>query len=340
MATLKITNTTVPSVSIDDVGIIIPAGIGSFDTITDLELLRDLAVSNNLRTLIGAGTLTISDGTNALVVDDLAAYFASGGVTEPKGSLPVSTGPGFKNFPVGANGQVSVSDANDPVGLKYVPYPFSRWAVKRRWFMIQQNGGLTTLNQAGFTTAPTLTGTAALLSLTTAQFIQYTSGIVINNDAGWLSTAFSQTQFNFRPMWSCAMRVGTPITLCRYWLGMFASTPMAATDPAISGFGFRYSTDVDGTAFWRTWSNDGAGGGTVTVTTVALVANTVYNLVAEVAQDGLSIAFYIDDVLVATHTTNLPVGATPLGHVEQVRTLDVTAKLISISKIYVAQNGV
>jgi hypothetical protein len=337
MATLKITNTTVPAVSIDDVGVIIPAGIGSFDSFTDPRLIRDLSMSANLRTLVGAGTLTLSDGTNALVVDDLAAYWSAGGQTLPKGTTPVSSGPGYKSQPPGSDGSALVFDSNQVSGVISYILPFGLGANRVRWWAIQQNGGLTTLNQIGFTTAPTVTGTAALLSLTIGQFIQYTSGIVINNDAGWLSSAFSQTQFNYRPRWAVAMRVGTPITLCRYWLGLFSATPMASADPAVHAMGFRYSTDVDGTAFWRCYTNDGAGTGTVTVTTVPIVANTVYKLRMEVDPAGANVKFYIDGVLVATHTTDLPAAAQNLGHVEQVRTLDASAKIISISKVQLEQ---
>jgi hypothetical protein len=49
------------------------------------------------------------------------------------------------------------------------------------------------------------------------------------------------------------------------------------------------------------------------------------------------VKFYIDGVLVATHTTDLPAAAQNLGHVEQVRTLDASAKIISISKVQLEQ---
>lgn len=336
MATIRVTNTTALPVSIDDVGVVIPAL--SFDDFTDNGLLRDLAVSDDLRTLIGLGTLTISDGVNALVVDDLAAYYASGGVTEPKGSLPVSTGPGFKNLPAGADGEVPVADSNIATGLRYYALPFRLGNAILRWWQIQQNGGLTTLNQSGFTTAPTLEGVATVLNTAIAQFIRYTSAAVTGSDAGWISTVFTQTRMNYRPWWHCAMQVGPTITNLRKWLGLFASDPMASSDPAIEGMGFRYATDVDGTAFWRCWSNDGVAGGLVTVTTVPLTANTEYRLSIEVVR-GTLIRFYINEILVASHAAMLPAGATNLGHVEETRTLDAVSKTMNISKVACEQRA-
>jgi hypothetical protein len=213
--------------------------------------------------------------------------------------------------------------------------PLGIGATRTRWWNIQQNGGLTTLSQTGFSTAPTVTGTAAVVSLTVAQFISYTSAAVLNSDAGWLSSSFGQTRRDWMPRYGCTMRTDADITLCRFWIGLFSTTPMAATDPAINGMGFRYSTDVDGTAFWRCWTNGGGAPGEVTTTTVPVTANTIYRMAIVANPSGLSVDFYIDDVLVASHSTDIPLATANLGHVEEVRTLDATpaARVISISKV-------
>lgn len=222
------------------------------------------------------------------------------------------------------------SELSDPLGLT---------ANRTRWWAIQQNPSLTTLAQIGFATAPTQNGTAGTVNLTQAQLISYTTAAALNADGGWISTAFTQTRWNYRPMYSTVVRPGGPFApvLVRHWVGLFDSTPMAASDPAINGMGFRYDTTVDGTAFWRCWSNDGAGGGTVTVTTVAFAGSTIYRLAIVVNPNGLSVDFYINDVLVATHTTDLPGAAVDLGHVEQVRALEAVAKIFAIGKVEVEQ---
>jgi hypothetical protein len=79
MATLKIINATVPAVFIGDVGVEIPAGIGSFDAFTDPDLIRDLCASGDLRTLVLGGTLTLSDGVNAISISDLRFYWQGEG---------------------------------------------------------------------------------------------------------------------------------------------------------------------------------------------------------------------------------------------------------------------
>lgn len=220
------------------------------------------------------------------------------------------------------------SELSDPLGLT---------SARTRWWTIQQNASLTTLNQIGFSTAPTQNGTTGIVNATQAQFITYTTAAVLNSDGGWISTAFTQTRWDYRPVYSAAIRTQPSILAARFWMGLFDSSPMASSDPAIHGMGFRYDTGVDGTAFWRCWSNDGAGAGTVTVTTVPFTPSTIYRLAIAVNPNGLSVDFYINDVVVATHSTDLPGGSIDLGHVEQVRTLEAVAKAVSISKIEVEQ---
>lgn len=269
-----------------------------FDAISDPDLIRDLSTSARLRALVAAGTLSLSDGTNPVTLRDLIRYWQ---------------GAGFE-------------------------YPVSQMVfANERWWAIQQNGGLTTIAQVGFATAPTATGTATVFNDVVAQFINYLSGIVVGNEAGWVSSAFSQTQLRFRPLWKATIKTGSPLTNIRMWFGLFSATPATADDPAINGMGFRYATVVDGTAFWRCWSNDGAGGGLVTVTTVPIVADTTYILSLMVSESGAQVLFFINDILVATHAANLPVATTNLGHVERVTTLDVVAKNIRVSKVGLSQ---
>ena len=83
MATLILTNTTVSDVVIDDVGVLVPAL--SSDTYTDPSIIRDLTVSNDLRTLVLGGVITMSDGVRVLTLDDLIAYWGGAGFIQSDG---------------------------------------------------------------------------------------------------------------------------------------------------------------------------------------------------------------------------------------------------------------
>lgn len=206
---------------------------------------------------------------------------------------------------------------------------------QRRLWVIQQNGGLTTLDQYGFGTAPTQNGTATVHDSGLAQFVEYTTAAGPNTDAGWLSTAFTETRRDYIPIHEIMMRTGGSVASVRFWIGLFQSTPMASATPAIHYAGFRYDTGVDGTAFWRCVTDSASGVPTVTTTAVAMTANTAYRL--KLILTSANVRFYINDVLVATHTTTLPANGVALGHVEQCRVLVAATQVIRLSRISLSQ---
>lgn len=215
---------------------------------------------------------------------------------------------------------------------------------RRRMWGIQQNANLTTLNQIGFVTAPTINtpGAAAVVhddASGNGQFIEYATGAVVGQDAGWLSTAFSQTMRNYRFIHDMWIKTGADITNVRFWLGMFSATPMASATPAVHAAAFRYDTAADGTVFWRIVTIDG----TTTnaqVTTTAIAINTTYRLRIVWAVGVGTVRFFINGVLVGSSTTNLPTTSTLLGHVEQARNITVAGnKVIRIGGIWVTQNA-
>jgi hypothetical protein len=209
---------------------------------------------------------------------------------------------------------------------------------------IQQNAGLTTIAQVGFSTAPTVNtpGAAAAVhddSSGNGQFIEYATTAVIDSDAGWLSSAFTQTRRSYRCSYNAWIKTGGSIANVRIWVGMFSATPMASADPVISAAGFRYDTVADGTVFWRTYTNDDTTTGTVTTTTTAIAADTTYRLGIVVDSASTTVRFYINGILVATHTTDLPVTTNSLSHIEQVRTLAAASKVIRVGGVWVSQTA-
>ena len=207
--------------------------------------------------------------------------------------------------------------------------------LKRQW-AIQQNGGLTSFNTIGFLTSPTVNGTNTSSNDSDGQWLAYATVAIIDRDAGWISTAFTQVQRQNIPVFDMLVKTGSvlaDIQNVRIWNGLFSGSPVASALPALHLAGFRYDTSVDGTAFWRCVTNDGGGVGTVTTTTVAVVQNTSYKFRIDMSSSG-NVKFYINDTLVATHTTTLPGSTQNLGHVENLRTLAAATKNYKISRIF------
>lgn len=216
-------------------------------------------------------------------------------------------------------------------------------AGKRRRWSVQQNANLTTISQVGFATAPTVNtpGGAAAVHNDAAgngQYIEYSTTAVANIDAGWLSSAFSQSQRIYKFCYDAWIKTGADITNVRYWIGMFSATPMASATPAVHATAFRYDTGADGTAFWRIVTIDG----TTTnaqVTTQAIAANTAYRLRILWMAGTNTVRFYVNDVEIGNSVANLPTTTQNMGHVEQVRTLTTASKVIRIGGVQLAQNA-
>jgi hypothetical protein len=268
----------------------------------------------------GDNTVTISPSADANRID----FSASSAATTAAGQIGMDVDSGYPKVFVNGENTLLAAAGDGVLG-------------PRRQWVIQQNAGLTTLNQYGFTTAPTITGTAALDDTGSAQFIQYTTAVGPNTDAGWLSSAFSQTRREYAPQYEVCFRLGGAVTSTRLWLGLFASTPMASATPAIHYAAFRYDTVADGTAFFRCVTDNATGVPTVTTTTVAVSANGHYRL--RMVLGTANVKFYNSDTLVATNALTLPANGVNLGHVDQVRVLAASALALRLGKVALSQRA-
>lgn len=211
---------------------------------------------------------------------------------------------------------------------------------RSRIIKVQQDAGLTTLSNVGIASVPTTVGTASLVNVTTGegQHIQYLSGAISGNEGGLAMPTFDQTQRQRLPILDVAMRTAATITVQRTWSGLFSNDPMGADVPGgVYVIGFRYSPATDTTAFWRCVTGDGTGSATVTTTTVAFTGTTSYRL--RIVFGTSEARFYINGILVATHTTFLAPGTQGLGFVHKVRTLEAVAKGIRFGRMFLLQKA-
>lgn len=181
---------------------------------------------------------------------------------------------------------------------------------------------------------PGSSGTMTAFLDSTGQYVNCATAAVVDSVANHRTTGLFQWQQ--RPDATFVIKTGTDLTNARYWIGIggggTAIGSGTSDDPnAYAVVAFTYSTAVDGSTFWRIYSNDGTTGGTRTATSVAIAADTRY--VFRIAADtATSVRMFINGTLVGTITTELPPGATTMGLYSQITTLDGNAKSIRNGK--------
>lgn len=175
------------------------------------------------------------------------------------------------------------------------------------------NPGTATLTTIGMV-APTAAGTLSSADSNAAPQVNLLSSGAANSANGF-ATAFAITRMDWLPDLTGVLGMASAgdFTASRTWFGFTSADLIAVDNPTTQHVAaFRYSPGVDGTAFWRTVTCNGASGVTVNVTTVPIAASTLYKLrIQRIAGDGYN--FYINGVLVATHSTNLPTSGQALG---------------------------
>lgn len=196
----------------------------------------------------------------------------------------------------------------------------------QRVMQVLVNPGAATVTAEG-TAAPTLTATVTSSDLSSGPYLLHTSGAVSGNASGVVS-AFTVCRRDWEPDFIAKIFPSGTTTNFRYWIGLFASSPDASSTPAIESAAFRYATDAD-TTNWKVRSSDGTGS-SVTDTGVAFALSPI---ILRIRLTSTSALYYINNVLVATHTTNLPGASTGLGYAIRVTTLTASARLIRWGRI-------
>jgi len=124
-----------------------------------------------------------------------------------------------------------------------------------------------------------------------------------------VETADPVVSTQISPELAFRLTTGASIANVSLHVGLFRARPTDDTASLLERAELRYDTTADGTAFWRAISSDGA---TLesTTTTAAIAAATEY--VARIVAASASVAFYLNGVLVATHSSNVPTPTTGL----------------------------
>lgn len=250
-------------------------------------------------------------------------------VSAPIGSLYLRTD---TNAPDGGNQLfVKVSGSGNTGWLPSAKAPRRRM---RRDINTYEGASLaTSFVVAGFQNGPTITASStANADATSGSYLQHNTSSSSSNVASVVAGTNSGVRMDWQPDLSMGIRTPATITSIRQWYGLFDGAPSASDDPAVNGFGFRFSTNASDTN-WQAWSNDGASTGTVTDTGVAYNANTGHDLRCIVNSAFTAIDFYIDGAWVARHTTNIPASTVVMSYGLYVTTLTAAARALRWGRI-------
>ena len=178
-------------------------------------------------------------------------------------------------------------------------------------------------------------GSKTQIADSAGSYTKLTTNAVANDDVYFYTTSddICATRDSL-PIWVARVKTGNPVTSLRMWVGFNSNernAMRASGNPTGSTAAFRYDTSVDGTAFWRCVTYDGATA-TTTTTTVAVAADTTYIMAIDMSTPG-TVNFLINGTVVATHNTNLPVATDFLDWLVICRTLNATAKSIALSVV-------
>lgn len=232
--------------------------------------------------------------------------------------------------------QTPISAPNDPNGMIW-----GSPLITKRLFTWYANPGAATFTTVGAPAGPTVSTTASNTDDAEGPWVNFATATTANTSfSGLIPAAYTYVRSGWVPDCEIFMKTAASIATMKIILGMTSASPDAMPTPTtLHGAWFRYDTSVDGTAFWRTCTGAGAAP-TVTTTGQAIAANTTYKLriefVGTKGVDPTSIRFLINDSVVATHTTTLPLANQTFSPTTRITTTAASAAQIKIGKVAVA----
>lgn len=200
----------------------------------------------------------------------------------------------------------------------------------KRWWRIQQNDGLTTLFNDGFTTAPQAAGTATYFPTLVNQYINYTTTAAANR-SGWNSTAYTIFQTRHAPIFTAVITTGNLLNSSLF-IGFTNFTMQSTSTVTGMAIMFSYNSSTD-TNFWRTWVTNGSAYNTRNATTIAINNNTRYVLTIN-ASNQQNITFYVNNVLADYQTYGTLPNSTNLGYTVMKQNQTATDVTWGISNIF------
>lgn len=267
-----------------------------------------------------------SNGTYAPQATSTLGVGGSSGITSINGDSTATqtiatSSQSYTGSKVTTSGGVTTFDLPNPITF-YVP----RFATHA--------GFSSTFGTVGFTATAFAGGAPAAIDDSQGSFVRYSTTTA--NTAIGLSLSGGVRADNL-PDVSIHWRPSSTSTDVIYWVGIGSNlgtgTNIATTTPSQNVAAFRFASNLDGT-FWHAITNDASLATFTDVTTaVALATSTPTNFRVKFTAAGTQANFYINNVLVATSTTNTPNVANSLGATVGASALTSTGQAIDVDWI-------
>lgn len=181
--------------------------------------------------------------------------------------------------------------------------------------------------------APTLT-TATNGDDTDGRWFLFSTTSTSGNASG-AATLFTVTQRNWQGDSTFLCKTGTDVTLQRVWVGWSNGSADASSTPALHLAAFRYDPSIS--TSWQCVTSAGTSTQTVTTVPGAVTAGQICRL--RINMTLTSVEFYVNDALVATHTTNLPTATQLLGYIVRVVTLSAAVRTFRFARMALLDRG-
>lgn len=245
------------------------------------------------------------------------------------------------NLPTKDDLLVTVSDpggtpANRKTALSAVL--FTQFFGEFRLIGVNARPNSTSTDTFGHSAVTPYGDSAANIDDANGPWIRRNTGASVGNTAGFVFNNGALIWVNWLPQISTKLMTFTDISSTLIWIGCFSGNPAGSNDPTLNGMAFRFSPAAGDTT-WKAWTNDNAGGGTITDTGVTVSTSTAY-ILAILVESASSIKFFISIdngvtfALVATHTSSLPTGSVGDFYF-QVETRTTAARGMSHSYTYI-----
>jgi hypothetical protein len=209
----------------------------------------------------------------------------------------------------------------------------------KRFFGLQARGNTTTFDAFGILLAAFVpTGTTANADNTVCPFISVQNTVATTGQVASAATLAAYVRRDWEAQLLCHVALGATITTQRFWCGLASGSPSGSDTPAVHLAAFRGSTGAGDTNF-QCVTDNGSGTPTITDSGVAIAANGDYIFEIVTSSDNADVLFYINHVLVATHTTLLPGATTYLFGGIFLTVLDNVNRMFLLDKMVFSMEG-